>query len=291
MAQETNQATSSRNPVSSAVESYRQKGLPPWATAAALGLGAYGLTRLAWKPFVRTFRSLKRPALVRSYPGGAAAYDADTEYQTRNRKLSRIFAVVAGLGAASASAFAFSDSSKPWWGMRSWTDTGSAAPATGRYGKSSEANRPLVSPKDLTHTERPAALAKHAALDSYLQELDWSKPINIAKADNLFQPGSGFGPDDDLARLTGRSIINAAPRGPVPGTTTLGGVFDAAVSKIENKLSISGIASTALKTTVANGAARLFAGALDTVCDLKPDTKNAIVDAGTWAGAISAILN
>lgn len=279
------------NPVSHALEWYRQHGLAPWATAGAIGLGAYGLTRLAWKPFVRTYRSLKRPILGRNYPGGDAAYDADTEYLTRDRKTSRMFAGVVGLGAAAAGAGLFMNTNKPWWGMRSWTDTAAANPATGERGASSTPNTQLVKPPELTSTRQARALDKTAALDSYLQELDWQKPLNLAKADSLFTPGNGFDADSDLARLTGRAIINSAAPGPTPGTTTIGGVFDAAINKIENKLSLSGIASTALKTTVANGAARLFASALDTVCDLKPSTRNAIVDAGTWAGAISSILN
>lgn len=287
----TSTATPPANPFSHALEWYRQNGLPPWATIASLGLGAYGLTRLAWKPFVRTYRSLKRPFLIRGYPGGDAAYDEDTEYLTKDRKTSRLFAGVVGLGGAAVGAGLFMDTNKPWWGLRSWTDTPAAIPASGEYGGSSMPNTPLIKPAEVKPVQQPQQLNKTAALDSYLQELDWQKPLNLATADSLFTPGNGFDADSDLARLTGRAIVNSAAQGPTPGTTTLGGVFDAAMNKIENKLSLSGIASTALKTTVANGAARLFAGALDTVCDLKPSTRNAIIDAGTWAGAISSILN
>ena len=62
-------------------------------------------------------------------------------------------------------------------------------------------------------------------------------------------------------------------------------------TKIENKLSWGGAMDVALKSAVSNVTARLFTGALGAVCDMNDKTRQALVDAGTWAGAISAILD
>ena len=46
----------------------------------------------------------------------------------------------------------------------------------------------------------------------------------------------------------------------------------------------------ATRAVLANAGARMLAGALDSVCGLPEMTRDAIVSAGTWAGAVSSIL-
>lgn len=278
------------NFISSLLERYRQRGPNPLSTALLLGAGTYGLGRLAWGPLVSTYRSLKRPVTSRAYSGVAAdLYDEETVDLKHNNRARRLVPLIAGLGTTGAALFLLADPRKKAWGMFDWTATRAAAPATKEGGASSTRNMPLYRGEDLSAPSDN--LEKTAALDSYYQALDWSKPLDIGGADRLLRPGNGFDSDTDFARLTGRAIVNNAVPGPIPGTTTLGGIFDSARSKIENKLSLSGIADTAIKTTVANGAARLFTSALDAVCGLKPATQRAIIDTGTWAGAITSILS
>ena len=88
----------------------------------------------------------------------------------------------------------------------------------------------------------------------------------------------------------GLSIVNnAALRG---GTEhpTLGRLFDSALDKMETKLTVNGVTDIAVKSAVANTTARLFTGALGAVCGMNDRTRQKLIDAGTWAGAIAAIL-
>ena len=47
-----------KNSIGDAVQWYAKHGPNPLITAGLLGLGTYGLGRLAWKPIVETVRSV-----------------------------------------------------------------------------------------------------------------------------------------------------------------------------------------------------------------------------------------
>ena len=70
----------------------------------------------------------------------------------------------------------------------------------------------------------------------------------------------------------------------------MGGIFDSAMDKLDKKLSFQGLAKAGVRTVVANSVANLFTSALDTMVGLSPEAQRTIIDTGTWAGAISAIL-
>ena len=90
------------------------------------------------------------------------------------------------------------------------------------------------------------------------------------------------------AGLAGTAIVNAAAGSDL--YTTAGRVYDVARDKIDTHLTFGGVARAATRAVLANAGARMLAGALDSVCGLPEPARDAIVSAGTWAGAVSSIL-
>lgn len=123
----------------------------------------------------------------------------------------------------------------------------------------------------------------------YVPEMDFSSVINARDAKSLFT-NDPYLQNNDYARNMGTAIVSNAALNAGSNNVTLGGVFDSAVNKISNKLSFEGVTSVAVKTLVSNGIARLLTGAIGTMTNLSPDVRNTIVEAGTWAGAVSSIL-
>lgn len=123
----------------------------------------------------------------------------------------------------------------------------------------------------------------------YVQDLDWKKPISLYEAAPLFGADSHL-KDDPYTRRMGISILSSAAQREGSAYPTTGSIYDSAVQKLNSKLTVGGVIQTGVRTVVANGLARLFTGALGTMVDLDKDTRDDLVSAGTWAGAISSIL-
>ena len=126
--------------------------------------------------------------------------------------------------------------------------------------------------------------------ESIVSDIDWYKPINAQRVNNFFN-GDPHLVQEPYIRNLGCSIVNNAAISQHTNQPTLGGVFDSAISKLDKKLTLGGLADVATKTVIANAGARLFTGALNTMCDLSPSTQANLISAGTWAGAIKAILD
>ena len=120
---------------------------------------------------------------------------------------------------------------------------------------------------------------------SYLQDIDWSSPIRASVARELMADPRLQG---TYAGLAGTAIVNAAAGNDL--YTTAGRVYDVARDKIDTHLTFGGVARAATRAVLANAGARMLAGALDSVCGLPETARDAIVSAGTWAGAVSSIL-
>lgn len=244
-------------PISAAYSKYKDTVKSPLVTAAILGGGAYLAGIAAWGPTVETLRALGRRPGRRMFGDGK---EADDMYDKTIDELKNDSSLKRYLPAALAGLAAFV---------------------------------PLYSANNiLTYRD---ALKKKASLDamdsmSYLQQLDWGQPINARQANSLFADDEHLD-KDQYARHMGMAIVNNAALSNHTGTPTLGNIFDAATDKIEKKLTLGGLANVGVRTVVANSAARLFTGALGSVMDLSPQARRNIVDAGTWAGAVAAILD
>lgn len=248
--------------VSKAFEWWDKNGPNKAVTALGIGAGTALIANLALKNATGAVRALASPFVKDTPKEGLVALmlSQTPENKGLRRYLSAATGALAGLGFAAATyntarryGGMFNNHEEPF-NKHAFDDGGSFFP-------SSDA--------------------------SYLQAYDYTKRIDSGVARTLFQTPSLQG---TYAGLAGTAIVNSAAGPGEFASPTLGSIFDAAKDKIDKHLSFSGVAKVATRTFVANRAARLFTGAVGMMCDLPDSVRDDLVTAGTWAGAISAIL-
>lgn len=244
----------------------------PAGTSLLIGLGAYGAGRLGWNQAVETARSLfRKPG--RAMVGGATAQEADANYNEAVDRLKEDSAFrkwlprVAGMIGFALPMYLWSNKEAPYRGWFDWYPYSMAKRGSLGYNP-----------------------VQDMGMNSYVNELDWNRPIHASDVIGLFKDDPHLA-DEPYARNMGISIVADAAATQHTKSPTLGGVFDSAVNKLESKLTFGGVTDVAVKTAVANGVSRLFTGAVGAMCDLSPQAQQKLVDAGTWAGAITAMLN
>ena len=261
------------NPISTGVNWWKEHGPSPWLTALLAGSLLYGKYRLLWGPSMDTLKSLGRP-LGKRVMGSSEEWDSEID-RLKNDSSAR-YKVPAALGLLSTAGML---------GMlyRPGVEGGGLL-------KWDAPSKPLYETRWLSKDFDELKKTASYITDSYMQDLDWAKPIDARTAQSLFTNDPHV-QENPYARNMGLAIVNNAVNTSGTLHPTLGNVFDSALTKIENKLSWGGAMDVALKSAVSNVTARLFTGALGAVCDMNDKTRQALVDAGTWAGAISAILD
>lgn len=261
------------NPISTGVNWWKEHGPSPWLTALLAGALLYGKYRLLWNPSVDTLRSLGRP-LGKRFMGSDEEWNAAMDRLKTDSSARHYVPAAIGLLTTAGLAGLMYRPGVEGGGLLKWD-----AP-----------NKPLYETKYVRDDVDTLQKTATYITDSYMQDLDWAKPIDARTAQALFTNDPHV-QENAYARNMGLAIVNNAVNNSGSFHPTLGNVFDSALSKIENKLSWSGATDVALKSAVSNMTARLFTGALGAVCDMNDKTRQALVDAGTWAGAITAILD
>lgn len=272
----------SDNPIGSAATWYREHGPSPLVTSLLLAAGVYGFGRLAWGPFVETARSLGRPIGSRMLGEGKEGKEQWNLAMDNLKERSDLrYKVPLMIAAASLipSLYFMASPAREKLGLLDWN-----APQSPDFVQDY-----LDVPKGEPEIAKPLSKSSSFVEDSYVGNIDWNRKVNSGMAVGLFNKDP-FLAESDYTRHMGTAIINNAALQNHTSSPTLGNIFDSAVSKIENKMTFEGVAKVGLKTAVANTAARLFTGALGAVCDLSPAAQQTLVDAGTWAGAMKAIL-
>ena len=89
----------------------------------------------------------------------------------------------------------------------------------------------------------------------------------------------------------GISILADAQNREGSSNVSLGAIQDSATDKFKTKFGFEGIGNIAMRSMLANAASSMFATALGAVSGLSKDNQRRIIDAGTWAGAISSIIS
>lgn len=259
--------------VSDIYRKYRKLNIPP--IIEALGAGALATTggMLAWNPIVDTIMSLgRRPAKAMGLTEGNLD---EIEYKLKNNAGYSKF-IPAAFGAALAAGTA---------GL-SWR-------ANKEYGGMLDRSAPWKPLSDSTHRGgNVVEMSKDAALNELsagfdFENMDTSKRIDSSQADWLFSDAH-LSP---YARNMGTAIVNNAVNQSGVSNPTMGNIIDSAVDKFNNKLSFAGLAEVGVRSVVANGMANMFASALGSMTGLSHATQRNIVEAGTWAGAINALIN
>lgn len=267
------------NFISRAFEGYKKIAPNPLTSSLLVGAGAWGLSRLGWNPIVETIRSVAR------VPGKALGgmndeeWDAAMDELKSNSKYKRWIPAAFGALAAGAHTFASYTPHERYGGLLHWNGTPSG------YQDSKQ--------KYLYPTQKKIASVKEAndfSYNGYIPEFDFSKPVNFRHAQALFT-NDPFLQNEQYVKNMGTAIVASAAQRAGTNNPTLGSVFDSAVDKIDKKLTFEGLTSIGVKSVISNSAARLFTGVLGTMMDLSPEARRNLVDAGTWAGTITAILD
>jgi hypothetical protein len=269
------------NFISRGIQAYQSVVPNPAAQALLAGGALYGLSRLAWNPIVNTIRSLAR------VPGKAMSGLSDEEWDEAmdelesNSKYKKWVPVAIGGLAAAGSFLPSFKANKQYWGLGQWN------PRTSYYHRD---KNQLGFNSGLPKAGSVQKCAEDLfSFDGYVPAVDFSQTVNTRNAVDLFT-NDPFLKNHQYAKNMATAIVADAANRTGTNNTTLGTVFDSAVNKIENKLSFSGLAEVGVKTVLANAGARLFTGALGAMTGLSPESQRTLIDAGTWAGAITAIL-
>lgn len=261
------------NPISTGVQWWKQHGLNPLGTAALLGAIVYGKNRAMWGPSVELLRSLGRPIGSRVL-GSDDEWNASMDRLRDDSSYKTWLPMALGLMAAGGAAGLMYRPGEEAGGLLEWDAK----------------SKPMRTVKYVDPNVRLMGKTASYLTDSYVQDLDWAKPVDSRVAKALFTNDPRV-QNDAYARNMGLSIVNSAVNASGSLHPSLGNVFDSALDKFEKKVTWSGMADVAVKSAVANTAARLFTGALGAVCGMGDKTRQALVDAGTWAGAITSILD
>lgn len=277
------------NFISQAFEGYKKVIPNPLTSAMLVGAGAYGLSRLGWNPIVETIRSLAR------VPGKALGGMSDDEWdeamdELKNNSSYRRW-IPAAIGALTFGGHVLG-SYTPYerhGGLLKWnaTPSGYQDPKL-KYGLPNTDS--MYTPEQRGETPAQSKRATEFSYSGYVPDFDFSQPVNARHAQLLFT-NDPYLQNEPYVKNMGTAIVAAAAQTAGTNNPTLGGIFDSAVNKIDKKLSFEGLTSIGVKSVISNSAARLFTGVLGTMMDLTPETRRNLVDAGTWAGTITAILD
>ena len=260
-------------PISNAWAKYKSLGVPPILETALLAGGGWWATKKMWNPIANTIMSLAR------FPAKKLGI-TEEELKEADRKLHEdpLYKKWIPIGVATLLA-----------GGKTALDWRSNERFGGLFGHDAKPTAAAMNPE---HTWKQG-MTKNESVD------DWSNSFTLSNGQDMSQRCNmgGMTPLFQDPQLTpysqnmGTAIINNAANMSGVSNPTLGNIFDSAVDKFKSKLTFGGLAEVGVKTVIANSMANLFTSALGTMTDLSPATQQRLVDMGTWAGAINAIMN
>lgn len=248
----------------------------PIGLAAGVGVLGAGAGMLGWRALVNTTRSLGRLPAQKLFGMSNAEWN-NTMDEALDDKVSRyVVPSAAGLLAAGFILGANYNPRETGNGLTSWY------PHVAIMEKSGSAVLNKI-----------ASMQKSAddlfMYSGYVPEIDFSKPVNIGVARNMFD-NNPYIKDDPYVRNLGKSILNSASINAGVMNPTLGQINDSAVEKFKNKFTLGGIVDIGTKTALANVASKLFVDVVDTFASLEPSTQEKIVDTATLGTALISIL-
>lgn len=205
---------------------------------------------------------------------------------------------LAGALAFAASAAPNVDFKSPYWGLTKWyprskdlseSPEKDTSEKTAQLGDVDQKGVPQGFPSQ-EELKKDAVLKKYASLwgeQPYQPTFDFHTPIVQRNAVDLFA-NNPYIKEQDYERNLGTSIIMGAPA--YGGQTTLGGIYDSAVNKFDKKLSLQGLAGSAIKGAVAGGLAGMFTDALGAVVGMPDPLRRSVANTVGFAKAMTTIL-
>lgn len=273
------------NPISPAIQAYKTVTINPTVHSAMLGTAAFGAGTLGWDRLVETARSLlRRPVSLMT---GMKMHEFDQEMDDikNDEKLRWILPGMLGAGVLGTSLATHYRPNEEYGGLLSWNAKAKPLDQT--------VYRGYIMPG--SQNIKKASLDKLAndmfEYGGYVPQLDFSQIVDVPYTKQQFFSNDPFLQNQPYVQNFGKSILVDAQLRNGAANVPMGTIYDSAVDKFKLKFSSGGIMSTVLNTMFANSAARLFTTALGAVTGLSKEKQDKLVEAGTWAGAISSVIN
>lgn len=238
---------------------YPLKRILPNPMIAALATGGliYGTSRLAYPLVSGAARHLGR----RFGMGEDEVYELQDEMDTAENK-KRIPMLLGAMTTAAMLASTYDGTSKvPYGGLLSgWDDPRRGMYKDASFGMLSQLN-----------DQTPMDFGK-------LLPIRMTKDIvmNDPKAE-LFQKGNAL------------DIINRASGFRNNGTMTAGALFDSALNKVQQNLTLGGVTNAAVRGVIGYGMAKAFTGAMGSLVDMPKSVRDGIVTAGMITNIIQGL--
>ena len=252
----------SREGLSAIAQPIRRVAGSPLGLGIGIGALGFGLGSGLWKNIIQTGGSLGRYPLKKLTGMSDEEYDEAMEDLAHDNRYRWLIPGAIGLMLGGGYLYSKDNFRQEGRGLFSWT------------------------PKTASMHKQADELFSYGG---YVPDLDFSQVINAGKARDMFSNDPNL-QNDPYVRNMGISIINDAARRAGFVNPTLGNIYDSTANKIKSKLSWQGVTGIAANTMLANATAHLFTSALGAVMPLSNDAKRNIIDAGTWATAITSIL-
>lgn len=243
----------------------------PLGASLLLGGAGYGLGRIFWNRLVSTGGSLGRIPIRKMTGMSDDEYDEAIQELKSDNRYKHIIPAAIGATLGLGTLGAFYNSNRSNGGLLSW-------------------NPSVKTASSLHCKEELDKVASFMSLDGFVPELNMQASIDARKAQSLFSNDPFLKEDPYVKNMATSIVADGCIRSNSMNPTT-GNIFDAAAGKLRSKFSLAGIADIGMKSMLANTGATLFTSALSAMLDVPKTTQRTIIDAGTWAGALTSILS
>ena len=254
------------SPIAKIVKFYQTVVPSPLLHAGLIGLGSWWLTKKSI-PMIQNAGIKSSLALTGKGQDQQALQQAQqiAQQQRSSPMWQKHVPISAGVLLGLLSLAGNTNFNKQWNGWLSWNP----------------ADR-LVKTEALKKTASLWQTANYQPSCNFNQVVDSSAVLDIFNTNPIIR-------DNSYIKNFGTSIVTAAPKVNY-GSTTLGGIYDSAYNKFENKLTLHGIAKQGVKSLVAGSLAGLFTDTVGTVVGLPAAVKAPITKSVALGSALYSIL-
>lgn len=243
----------------------------PLGASILLGGAGYGLGRIFWNRLVSTGASLGRIPIRKMTGMTDDEYDEAIQELKHDNRYKHIIPGAIGATLGLGTLGAFWNPNRANGGLLSW-------------------NPAVKTASSLQCKEELEKVASFMSLDGFVPELNMQASIDARRAQSLISNDPFLKEDPYVKNMATSIVADGCIRGNSVNPTT-GNIFDAAAGKLRSKFSLAGIADIGMKSMLANTGATLFTTALSSMMSVPKETQRNIIDAGTWAGALTSILS
>lgn len=278
------------NPISTGLQKYKDVTISPLGHSALMGGLAFGGGALGWNMATETARSLLRTPVHLLTGMSYKDFDKEVDDIKNDKKMRYIIPGSVGAGIMGLSLLFSYRPNEQYGGLLSWN----AKPNGSDMSKGMEGGWEYTMPgsQNLAKTGAMQKLASDIFnYGGYVPPFDFSQQINVPATKQQLFSNDPFLQNDPYTMNFGKAILSSAQIQNGAANVPMGMVYDTAVDKFKNKFSLGGVLGVTAKTMLANTAARLFTTALGAVTGLPQESQRKLVEAGTWAGAISSIIS